>query len=114
MSRVKGEWRGGGKEAIPPPPFSLLLFWLLVFAFAPARISERKQKNTTQARTRVVFPLTTMSDWLIISPYSVTLESNIMVVRIKKMTTNLEAPDCQTNSPCKAKSEENIDINVKG
>ena len=111
---------GGGRErSNPSPPFSLLLF-LLVFAFAPARISERKQKNTTQARTRVVFPLTTMSDWLIISPYSVTLESNIMVVRIKKMITNLEAPDCQTNSPCeyqgkcKAKDEENIDINVKG
>ena len=59
-----------------------------------------------------------MSDRLIISPNSVTLESNIMVVRIKKMITNLEAPDCQTNSPCKyqgkckAKGEENI--NVKG
>ena len=120
MSGVKGEWRGGGERSHPSPPFSLLLFWLLVFAFAPARISERKQKNTTQARTRVVFPLTTTSDWLIISPYSVTLESNIMVVRIKKMITNLEAPDCQTNSPCKyqgkckAKGEENIDINVKG
>ena len=85
MSGVKGEWMGGGRErSNPSPPFSLLLFWLLVLAFAPARISERKQKNTTQARTRVVFPLTTMSDWLIISPYSVTLESNIMVVRIKK------------------------------
>ena len=33
-------------------------------------------------------PLTSKSGWLLIYPYSITLESNV------------EAPDCHTNSPC--------------
>ena len=34
-------------------------------------------------------PSTTMSDWLLISPYSTTLKSNLKVIRITKMITNL-------------------------
>ena len=36
-------------------------------------------------------PLNPNSDWLIIPPYSVTLESNIKAMRIKETITNVEA-----------------------
>ena len=51
-------------------------------------------------------PLTSKSGWLLIYPYSIILESNV------------EAPDCHTNSPCqkhgtcKKNSSEKIDINA--
>ena len=52
------------------------------------------------------YPLTSKSGWLIIYPYSITLESNV------------EAPDCHTNYPCQKhgicekNSWEKIDINA--
>ena len=33
-------------------------------------------------------PLTPKSDWHLISPYNITIESNISVMRIKEMITN--------------------------
>ena len=36
-------------------------------------------------------PLTPMSDWHLISPHSITLESNVKVMRIQEMITNLKS-----------------------
>ena len=48
-------------------------------------------------------PSTPSSDWLLISLYTITLESKVKVMRIKEMIINLrseEAPDCYTKSLC--------------
>ena len=37
----------------------------------------------------VVGPLSPKSDWLLISPYNITFESNVKFMRIKEMITNL-------------------------
>ena len=36
-------------------------------------------------------PLTPKSDWLLLSPHSITLESNVKVMRIKEMIINLRS-----------------------
>ena len=66
-------------------------------------------------------PSTLKSDWLLISPHSISHESNVEVTRIKEMITNLRlVADCQTNSPCqyhkecKETSVENMNTNVLG
>ena len=40
------------------------------------------------------------SDWHLISPYHITIESNIKVMRIKELMPMKKALDCKTNSPC--------------
>ena len=64
-------------------------------------------------------PLNTKSDLHLISPYNVTPESHVKVVRIKEMITNWRSFDWQTNSPCQhlrkciKNSMENMHTDVK-
>ena len=41
----------------------------------------------------IINPLTLKSYWHLISPYNITSESNIKVVRIREMITNRRTPD---------------------
>ena len=47
-----------------------------------------------------VNPLTPKSDKRLISPFNITPESHIKVMRIKEMITNLRGLDCYSNTPC--------------
>ena len=49
--------------------------------------------------------LTPKSDKHLISPYNITTESHINVMRIKEMITNQRTLDCWTNSPCQLLSK---------
>ena len=66
----------------------------------------------------LVNPLITTSDWNLISPYNITPESSINVIRLEEMITNLGTLDCLTNSPyqhlskCTKNSVENRNIDV--
>ena len=42
-------------------------------------------------KLKILYHLTTMGDWHLISPYRITLESNVKVMRIKEMTTNFRS-----------------------
>ena len=42
----------------------------------------------------IINPLTVKSYWHLISPYNITPESNIKVVRIREMITNRRTLDC--------------------
>ena len=46
-------------------------------------------------------PLIPKSDQHLISPFNITTESNIHVMRIKEMIITEEPLDCLTNSPCR-------------
>ena len=49
--------------------------------------------------------LTPNSDKHLISPYNITTESHINVMRIKEMITNQRTLDCWTNYPCQLLSK---------
>ena len=64
-------------------------------------------------------PLNPKSDLHLISPYNITPESHVKVVRIKEMIANWRSFDWQTNSPCQhlrkciKNSMENMHTDVK-
>ena len=52
-------------------------------------------KGVQRKRDSMHLTLTPQSDWFLISPYNITLESNVKNVRIKEMITNVRSyPDC--------------------
>ena len=66
-----------------------------------------------------LIPLNPSSDYHPISPYSVTAEANVKVMRMKKMITNYSSfgyqinPPCQYHNKCKESSMENMYTDVR-
>ena len=53
----------------------------------------------------LINPVIPKSDKHLISPYNITSESHINVMRIKEMITNQRTLDCWTNYPCQLLSK---------
>ena len=64
-------------------------------------------------------PFNPESDWHLISPYNISPESNIKIMRIREMINNQRTLDCETNSPfqnlkkCMENSMENMHTDVR-
>ena len=83
------------------------------------QITYKLNNHFLLVNSSTINPLNPKSDQHLISPYNITPESHIKVMRIKEMITREEPYDWKTNSPCQhdrkciKKSVENMQTDVR-